>query len=114
VAKQTWIDAAVRSMTTLNKRAAEAITGFEENQNPRPVSHQTRDKDGAPRAGAHDGFPVHALTDVTGFGLIGHLREMLLASKDVSARLQASAIPLLEGALDCVRAGHISGGLNAN
>jgi selenide,water dikinase len=114
VAKQTWIDAAVRSMTTLNKRAAEAITGFEQNQNPRPVSHKTRHEDGAPGASAHDDFPVHALTDITGFGLIGHLREMLLASEDVSASLQASAIPLLEGALDCVRARHIPGGLNAN
>jgi selenide,water dikinase len=87
-ARQSWIDAAVASMTTLNKTAAEVIT-------------------------AQGETAVHALTDVTGFGLIGHSREMAMAS-DVSLRLYASRIPLLEGALDCVRAGHIPGGLKAN
>ena len=82
-----WIDAAVRSMTTLNKRAAEVITGGE--------------------------FHVNSMTDVTGFGLIGHLREMLLAS-EVSASIFAGRVPLLAGALECVRAGHIPGGLNNN
>ena len=52
------------------------------------------------------------MTDITGFGLIGHAREMALAS-NASLRLYAR-IPLLEGALDCVRAGHIPGGLKAN
>ena len=85
VAKQAWIDAAVASMTTLNKTAAEVIAKF----------------------------AVHALTDVTGFGMIGHAREMALASK-VSLRVYARRISLLEGALDCVRAGHIPGGLKAN
>jgi selenide,water dikinase len=56
---------------------------------------------------------VHALTDVTGFGLIGHAREMALAS-DVSLVLHSAKIPLLDGALDCVRAGNIPGGLTAN
>jgi selenide, water dikinase len=87
-ARQSWIDAAVASMTALNKTAAEVIT-------------------------AQGGTAVHSLTDVTGFGLIGHAREMALAS-NVSLRLYASRIPLLEGALDCVRAGHIPGGLKAN
>jgi selenide, water dikinase len=94
VAKQTWIDAAVTSMTTLNKTAAEVITS----------SH----------VGTGDACSVHALTDITGFGLIGHVREMLLASHNVSAELNASCILLLDGALDCVRAGHIPGGLKAN
>jgi selenide, water dikinase len=53
------------------------------------------------------------MTDVTGFGLIGHAREMALAS-NVSLTINATRVPLLEGALDCVRAGHIPGGLNAN
>lgn len=53
------------------------------------------------------------MTDITGFGLIGHLREMLLAS-NVSATISASAVPLLEGALECVNQGHIPGGLNNN
>ena len=86
-AEQRWIDAAVRSMTTLNKQAAEVITG--------------------------GNFRVNAMTDVTGFSIIGHAREMLLAS-EVSARFYAGKIPLLEGALDCVRAGYIPGGLKNN
>jgi selenide,water dikinase len=99
-AKQSWIDAAVASMTTLNKAAAEIITNGRVGTGDSPVH--------AERSSA-----VHALTDVTGFGLIGHAREMALAS-GVSLRLHASRIPLLEGALDCVRAGHIPGGLKAN
>src|SRR5207244_9746654 len=56
---------------------------------------------------------VHAMTDVTGFGLIGHTREMAIAS-DVSVELHATRIPLLDGALECVSAGYIPGGLNNN
>jgi selenide, water dikinase len=85
-AEQPWIDAAIASMTTLNKKAAEVISG---------------------------GFAVHAMTDVTGFGLIGHAREIALASS-VSLRFYANRIPLLDGAMECVRAGHIPGGLKAN
>ena len=91
-AEPAWIDAAVRSMTTLNKAAAEVITDGLRGERT---------------------FSVHALTDVTGFGLIGHAREMALAS-GVSLRLRASAVPLLVGALECVRAGYIPGGLKAN
>ena len=86
-AQQEWIDAAIGSMTTLNRKAADFIR---ENE-----------------------VKVHAMTDITGFGLIGHAREMALAS-DVSLRLQASRIPLLTGALECVRAGYIPGGLKNN
>jgi selenide, water dikinase len=86
-AEAEWVDAAVRSMTTLNKRAAETITGGD--------------------------FRVDAMTDITGFGFIGHAREMALAS-DVSISISAGRVPLLEGALQCVRAGHIPGGLNNN
>jgi selenide,water dikinase len=86
-AEPSWVDAAVRSMTTLNKRAAEVITGGD--------------------------FLVSAMTDVTGFGLIGHLREMVLAS-EVSVSISAKSVPLIEGALECVRAGYVPGGLNNN
>ncbi len=86
-AKPTWIDAAVKSMTTLNKRAAEVIVG--------------------------GNFRVNAMTDVTGFGLIGHLREMVLAS-DVSVSISAGRVPALEGAIECIRAGFIPGGLKNN
>jgi len=110
-AKQAWVDAAVKSMTTLNKAAADVITtghvvpGLRPGQVERSSAEQ-------PRAG----FPtwsVHALTDVTGFGLIGHAREMALAS-DVSLVFQSANIPVLEGSLDCIHAGHIPGGLKAN
>ena len=53
------------------------------------------------------------MTDITGFGLIGHARELALGS-NVSLRLEASRIPSLKGALNCVRAGYIPGGLKAN
>jgi selenide, water dikinase len=98
LAKESWIAAATESMTTLNKKAAEVITGL---QNV-GTGFQARPP-----------FEIHAMTDITGFGLIGHAREMALGSK-VSLRLFASQIPLLEGALECVRAGHIPGGLKAN
>jgi selenide,water dikinase len=53
------------------------------------------------------------MTDVTGFGMIAHAREMALAS-NVSLRLHAERIPLIEGAVECIRDGHIPGGLLAN
>ncbi len=87
VAERAWVDAAIQSMTTLNKRAAELISNGE--------------------------FGVHAMTDVTGFGLIGHARELAFAS-DVALRLYVSKIPLIEGAIQCVRNGHIPGGLTNN
>ena len=82
-----WIDAAVQSMTTLNKQAAELIGKKQ--------------------------YRVHAMTDVTGFGLIGHAREMALAS-NVALRFFSKDILVLPGAVDCIRAGYIPGGLKAN
>ena len=117
VAKQSWIDAAVQSMTTLNKTASDVITtarggaGALARQAGRSPAEGFADD---VRRTTYHPFPVHALTDVTGFGLIGHLREVLLASEGVSANLHSSRVPMLEGALDCIRAGHIPGGLNAN
>jgi selenide,water dikinase len=86
-AQPAWIDAAIRSMTTLNRKAIESIV--------------------------RNALPINAMTDVTGFGMIGHAREMALASS-VSLLLHADRIPLLAGALDCVRAGYLPGGLNNN
>ena len=65
---------------------------------------------------------VNAATDVTGFGLLGHLAEMLDASGGgemerelpVGARIYTAAVPLQEGVLDLVRAGVYAGGLRAN
>jgi len=95
-AEPAWIAAAVKSMTTLNKVAAEVLSGA-----------------AAPTSEGVSQFEVHALTDITGFGLIGHAREMSLAS-NVSLRFFGSKIPVMEGALECIRAGNIPGGLNAN
>jgi selenide, water dikinase len=105
-AKQSWIDAAIRSMTTLNKAAAEVISAH-----VRTAERSSSANDQRPRT--DDEFSIHSMTDVTGFGLIAHAREMALAS-NVSLKLYANRIPLLDGALDCVRAGHIPGGLLAN
>jgi selenide, water dikinase len=110
VAKQEWIDAAVKSMTTLNKAAAEVITSGRVATEPSPTSRKTRDV-GHP-VNDHV-FAVRALTDITGFGLIGHAREMALAS-NVSLVFQSANIAVLDGALDCIHAGYIPGGLKAN
>ena len=56
---------------------------------------------------------VRAATDVTGFGLLGHLHRMLAASK-TAARLGAASVPLLPGAAELAAAGFISGGTRAN
>jgi len=109
VAQPSWIDAAVAAMTTLNRKAAEILTGHR----GRPSGLLGEKRAAPPAAAASDGFTVHSMTDITGFGLIGHAREIALGS-DVSLRIYATKIPLLEGALECVRAGHIPGGLKAN
>jgi len=81
-----WTRGAIRSMITLNKTAAETVT---------------------------NGFEVHGMTDITGFGLIGHARELARGS-GVSLRIFASQVPLLEGALECVRHNYVPGGLKSN
>lgn len=79
------VEAAVRSMTTLNAAAAAAMLEV----------------------------GVQAATDVTGFGLLGHLSRMLEAS-GVAADLDAGAVPLLEGAREAAAAGHAPGGTRRN
>ena len=86
-ALDSWIEAAVKSMTMLNARAAEIASGGK--------------------------FTVHAATDITGFGLIGHAREMATGS-GVGIRIDSTAVPVLEGAMECIKAGFIPGGLTAN
>lgn len=75
---------AVRIMTTLNRGAAEAMTAV----------------------------GVDAATDVTGFGLMGHLLEML--GDDLSAELDFDLIPVLLEAIDLARAGVMPGGSKRN
>ena len=66
---------------------------------------------GAARAAVAVG--ASAMTDVTGFGLLGHLHELALAS-GVAARLEAAAVPAIEGALELVAAGAVAGGSRRN
>ncbi len=79
------LDAVVKAMCTLNRDAAALLPN-------------------------HD---VHACTDVTGFGLIGHLCEMVEGS-GVSMAIDASAVPLFPGAAESARAGFLCGGLGRN
>jgi selenide,water dikinase len=81
------IDAAVQSMTTLNRAAAEALELL-------PVN------------------AVHACTDITGFGLIGHATEMAAASH-CTLEIDAAAVPLIDGALELVQ-GNVPGGGRTN
>ncbi len=122
-AQPAWIDAAVRSMTTLNKKAAEVVCAgpdapvWAAGRSPANVSGATAPSVELRSTGQTGAsvptWAVHSMTDVTGFGLIGHAREMALAS-NVGLRIYASRIPMLEGAIECVRAGFIPGGLKAN
>jgi selenide,water dikinase len=85
IAKESDVGASVESMLTLNRRACEAMLGFD----------------------------VHGCTDVTGFGLIGHAREMALASK-VTIEIDPGAVRFLPGAADYARQGAIPAGLKNN
>jgi selenide,water dikinase len=58
-------------------------------------------------------FPVHALTDVTGFGLLGHLSEMALGAK-LRARLFLERVPILAGVPALAEQGVVPGGTTAN
>ena len=78
-AKGRWIDAALTSMVLSNRRGAQVLREF----------------------------GATACTDLTGFGLLGHLVEMTRPS-NVDAELQLSQLPLLEGALETVAAGIVS------
>jgi len=109
-AKPEWINAAVNSMTTLNKVAAEVITDSVSEGTLTVPAEQNQARQQSASRGR---WAVHALTDITGFGLIGHVRELALGS-NVSVQLLSENIPLLPGAIECVRAGYIPGGLKAN
>jgi selenide,water dikinase len=58
-------------------------------------------------------FETHALTDVTGFGLLGHLRNMTAAS-GVSAEIWLDQVPVIPAAREYVNAGIAPGGTHAN
>lgn len=75
------------------------------------VASMTRLNDVASRAMID--ADAHAATDVTGFGLMGHLLEMLRASA-VGAHIEAGAVPILTGARELAQAGTIPGGTRRN
>lgn len=77
---------AVEAMATLNRAAADATK---------------------------EAVHVHACTDVTGFGLLGHLREML-GDGDVGARIRAGAVPMLDGTRELAAEGIVPGGSYRN
>ena len=85
-AEPSWVAEAIRSMTTLNRVASEVAAGT---------------------AG------VHAMTDVTGFGLMGHGRELALGS-GMRIEFVVDQVPQIQGALDAVHRGAIPAGLLAN
>ena len=81
------IDEAVRIMTSLNAGARDAALEL--------------------------GDAVHAATDVTGFGLVGHARELLSAS-GVAGDLEAAAVPVIAGVRELVADGMVAGGTERN
>ena len=84
---ETDLAPAVAAMTTLNAGAARAMLAM--------------------------GKSLHAATDVTGFGLLGHLRTLLEAS-GAAAELTAAAVPLLPRAREAAERGAIPGGTTRN
>jgi selenide,water dikinase len=86
IASKDLVDGVVEVMAALNRAAGETLAA----------------------SGA-----VHALTDVTGFGLLGHAWEMVEGSR-VSLRLRAAAIPVLEGVHELAAQGVVPGGSKAN
>ena len=87
VASESLIAQATAQMVTLNKRAGEVF--------------------------ASGKFKVHALTDVTGFGLLGHLLEVARGAK-LRARLHAAHVPVLEEVIGLAEQGVIPGGTKTN
>ena len=75
------------------------------------TSMLTLNRDAAETARAVGG--VHAVTDITGFGLLGHASE-LAEKSGVGLRIAANSVPLLPGTEEYARAGHIAGGLGRN
>jgi selenide, water dikinase len=93
------MQAAIASMAELNRVASEALLQIEE------------------RSGM--ATPIHAVTDVTGFGLLGHAREMALGNSErgieaVSLEIEHSTVGYLPGAVDAAREGFLPGGLKNN
>jgi selenide,water dikinase len=98
LATEETIARAVEVMSSLNRAAGEAIVTLN-----RPSGESM----------VVSGSSVHAATDVTGFGLLGHLSEMLGAG-DVGARVDFDAVPVLSEAWEFARQDVIPGGTRRN
>lgn len=92
-AEEAWVGAATGSMTRLNRDAADALREIDDTW--------------------EDGPAVHAVTDVTGFGLLGHAREMAIGS-NVSLKIDHAHVAYLPGAMEAARGEFFSGGLANN
>jgi len=93
------VSAAIRSMATLNRAAAEALAEIESQTKWQSV--------------------IHAVTDITGFGLLGHAREMALGNPEkgiesASFEIDHQAFGYLPGAVQAAKDGHLPGGLKNN
>ena len=85
MAQEKHVNGAIASMTLLNRAAAEAMEEFD----------------------------VHGVTDITGFGLLGHAREMAMASK-VTIEIDSANAQFLDGAVEYAKVGALPGGLANN
>ena len=101
-AEVAWVAASTASMTRLNRDAAEALHEIDNAQAP--------SKNGD---AAKSDRPIHAVTDVTGFAVLGHAREMAIGS-GVSLKIGHSRIEYITGAIEAARAGFFSGGMKNN
>jgi selenide, water dikinase len=77
------------------------------------VAVETMTTSNADAAAAMIEAGAHAATDVTGFGLLGHLQKLLAAS-GVGATIHASAVPLLPGVLELAQTDVVAGGTKRN
>jgi selenide, water dikinase len=98
------LTAAVNAMTTLNRAAAAGLSEFAENSNNLSTQNLSA---------------IHAVTDVTGFGVLGHAREMAIGNESggigaVSFEIDHTAFAYFPGAIEAARDGHLSGGLKNN
>jgi selenide, water dikinase len=96
--------AAVNAMTTLNRAAAAGLSELVENSNNISIKNLS---------------VIHAVTDVTGFGVLGHAREMAIGNESggigaVSLEIDHTAFSYFPGAIEAARDGHLSGGLKNN
>lgn len=82
---------------------------------PAPAARITEVMKTLNRAAAEclDGLEVHALTDVTGFGLLGHLSEMVRGT-NVAVRLKVDSVPVLDEVRPLIREGVYPGGATRN